>query len=98
DLREAPQRCGLAPEARKLLRVGGLVGELVPRIPEFPLVPVELVLDRAQAPHPDRRPAERADRGVGVRPEVAQPLAKRLPLDRARLELLLEQLPLPPVL
>src|SRR4051812_27409421 len=59
-------------------RVARRLRELAPCLRELRLVAVELLLDRVQTPHPQRRPAERADGGVGVRPEVPQPLLERL--------------------
>src|SRR5581483_9300668 len=89
-LREAPPACGLAPETLELGRVDAALRELAPRGLELALVQVELLLDRAQPAHPDRRPAERADRGVGVGAEVPQPLLERRARLRNRRQLLLE--------
>ena len=55
---------------------------------------VDRVLDRAQTAHPHRRAAERADRRVGVGPEVAQTLSQRLALNRAAREIGREHTPL----
>ena len=95
--REAPRPGGLPPAARELGRVGDLGRELAPRLGELDLVPVELVLDRPEPPHPDRGALDRADCRACVGPEVAKPLPQRLPLDRAPGEVLREHATLSPV-
>ena len=92
--REAPALRELEPTPLELAGVALLRGELVPRGGELLRVPVELDLDRAQAPHPQRRAAEPADRRVGVGPPVAQPLLERPPLHRAHRQLRREHAPL----
>jgi hypothetical protein len=93
-LREAPLTGRLVPAARERLRIVGLCRQLEPALFELGLVPLDLVLDRAEAAHPHRRPAECADRRVRARPEVPEPLLERVPLERAHRELFLEHPPL----
>ena len=93
DLREAPNARGLQPTALEVGCVDCLVRELPRRLVELRLMPVELVLDRAQPAHPDRRAAERAHRGVRVGPEVPQPPAEGLSLHGAHREVGLEDEP-----
>src|SRR4051794_8656628 len=60
-LREAPALGRRDPEALELVAVVDVERQLPPRVLELALVACELVLDRAQPPHPDRRPAETAN-------------------------------------
>src|SRR5207248_10930725 len=73
-LGEAPVAGELAPSGRERSRVLVLLSERPPRLRELALVLVDGVLDRPQPPHPNRRPAERPHRGLGVGPEVPHPL------------------------
>jgi hypothetical protein len=93
-LGEAPVPRRVAPPAVELGRIRGLARERVPRLLELPLVLLELHLDRPQPPHPDRRPAQRANRRVGVRPEVPQPRLQRLAGHGALRQIRFEDAPL----
>ena len=95
--REAPGPRGLLPALRELHRLGRLGREREPRLAKLRLLPVELVVDRAQPPHPDRRPLDRTHRRARVGPEVTQPLPQGLPLDRAAGEVFREDAALAPV-
>ena len=97
DPGEAPRSRDLVPLQSELTRVRRLARKLAPRLAELGLVPVELVLDRAQPPHPDRRPLDRTDRRARVGPEVAQSLPQRLPLHRTAGQIVRKHAALPPV-
>jgi primosomal protein N' (replication factor Y) len=70
-LREAPRVHRLAPPACELVRVRHRRSKVAPRLPELLLMQLDPVLDRAQPPHPERRPAERTDRRIGVGTKVS---------------------------
>ena len=95
DLAEVPTRGYGAPIALEPLRIAAArQPKLRVRIRELLLVEVHLDLDRAQSPHPRRRPAERRELRARIGAEVPQPLPQRRTGERILDEVLLERLAL----
>src|SRR5262249_56566185 len=78
DVSEAPRAGELSPRARELGVVAVLGPKRVPLLAEACFVVLDPDLDRTQAAHPRKRPAEGAERRVGPRAEVAQTAPNRL--------------------
>lgn len=91
DVAEAPGLSELAPRLGEGRVVGVHLQKLVPGFREALLVRGDQDLDRAQAAHPGERPAQCAERGIGARLEVAQPLTQRLLRERAPEEIGLQR-------
>src|SRR5262249_57556160 len=78
DVSEAPRAGELSPCAGELGVVAVFGPELVPLLAQACFMVLDPDLDRAQATHPREWPAERAERRVGPRAEVAQATPNRL--------------------